>query len=307
MEGAQKNVGGHQHPCNEADMDIFYAATSISVGNGRKTPFWHAPWLQGRKPIDIAPLIFALSKRKNWNVFQALHGGAWIEKIALGPRFTLQHLEQFVELWRLINHVHLDDNVEDDILWKLTDDGEYSAKSAYEVQFLGSTLSNMEKTVWKAWAPPKVKFFAWLATQNRIWTADRLEKRGWQNCGLCPLCKQTIETVNHLFVSCRYTIRVWNLTKSWIGINDIEPQQWQGAGLSIKTWWSMITDGVIPNRKALASLTLLITWELWNERNARVFRNKHAPPFVVLDRIKNEVRLWVIAGAKHLGEIMPGE
>lgn len=29
---------------------------------------------------------------------------------------------------------------------------------------------------WKAWAPSNVKFFAWLALQDRIWTADRLAK-----------------------------------------------------------------------------------------------------------------------------------
>jgi hypothetical protein len=56
-------------------------------------------------------------------------------------------------------------------------------------------------------------------------------------------------------------------------------------------------DGAIPNRKAMASLGLLVIWEIWNARNMRVFRNKHAPPLVILDKIKKETRLWVIAGA----------
>jgi hypothetical protein len=29
--------------------------------------------------------------------------------------------------------------------------------------------------------------------------------------------------------------------------------------------------------------------------------------FVIVDRIKAEARLWVLAGAKKLGTIMPGE
>ena len=64
---------------------------------------------------------------------------------------------------------------------------------------------------------------------------------------------------------------------------------------------------VAPNRKAVASLILLVTWEVWNERNARVFHNKSAPLFVLLDKIKNEARLWVLAGAKCLGNLMPRE
>jgi hypothetical protein len=45
---------GTGNPCNEKDMEIFYAATTITLGNGRKTPFWHAPWLEGKRPKDIA-------------------------------------------------------------------------------------------------------------------------------------------------------------------------------------------------------------------------------------------------------------
>jgi hypothetical protein len=47
-------------PCNEEDLSLFYATTSITVGNGCSTPFWHAPWLDGIMPKDIAPKIFVL-------------------------------------------------------------------------------------------------------------------------------------------------------------------------------------------------------------------------------------------------------
>ena len=62
-----------------------------------------------------------------------------------------------------------------------------------------------------------------------------------------------------------------------------------------------------PNRKALASLTLLVSWEIWCERNARVFNKNDIPFFVLLEKIKKEARLWVLAGAKRLGDLMPGE
>jgi hypothetical protein len=48
-------------------------------------------------------------------------------------------------------------------------------------------------------------------------------------------------------------------------------------------------------------------WEVWNERNARVFHNKFSSSFVIVDRIKAEAHLWVLAGSKKLGTIMPRE
>ena len=49
----------------------------------------------------------------------------------------------------------------------------------------------------------------------------------------------------------------------WIGILGMDIDQW--ARLSIKTWWDAMVDGLIPNHKAMASLILLVTWEIWNK------------------------------------------
>ena len=144
---------------------------------------------------------------------QALLHNAWIKKIKMDAEFSMQHTFKFVDLWTKIQQLTLDDSREDTIVWNLTPGGEYSAKSAYKAQFLGSTSSDMKRLVWKVWTPPKIKFFAWLALQNRIWTADRLARRGWPNCGVCPLCKTTPESTDHLLLHCCFTTRVWNYLK----------------------------------------------------------------------------------------------
>jgi hypothetical protein len=110
-----------------------------------------------------------------------------------------------------------------------------------------------------------------------------LEREGWENCGSCPLCKQAMEFVHHLFVHCHYTTRLWKSIKEWIGLTEVQPTQWQG--LTIKNWWTIITDGPTPYRKAMSSLPLLVLPEIWSERHARVFRDKFAPPCIVLDKI----------------------
>jgi hypothetical protein len=60
-------------------------------------------------------------------------------------------------------------------------------------------------------------------------------------------------------------------------------------------------------RKGVASLFMLISWELWNERNTRIFKKKSTLPSIVLAKIKTEARSWVLAGAKKLDFILPGD
>jgi hypothetical protein len=88
-------------------------------------PFWDAPWLGGRKPIDITPLIYNISKRKNWKVCHALKENAWVHKITLDKNFTMNQISQFINIWTLLLEVHLDEDVVDSISWKLTENGLY--------------------------------------------------------------------------------------------------------------------------------------------------------------------------------------
>jgi hypothetical protein len=146
-------------------MEFFYAATIITVGDGRTAKIWQTPWLHGRKPKDIAPLIFAISSRKSFMVREGLTNNFWIAKIDTNEISTSNHVVELLE----------EEGSNDSITWKFTNSGEYSVASAYNAQFEGMTNSYMMKAVWKTWAPPKCKLFAWLILQNRVWTADRLE------------------------------------------------------------------------------------------------------------------------------------
>jgi hypothetical protein len=61
------------------------------------------------------------------------------------------------------------------------------------------------------------------------------------------------------------------------------------------------------NRKALASLTIIVSWIIWKERNARVFNHKSTPTTTLLNIIKSEAKLWRAAGAKCLSYVITGE
>jgi hypothetical protein len=48
------------------------------------------------------------------------------------------------------------------------------------------------------------------------------------------------------------------------------------------------------------SLILLVIWEVWKERNDRVFNRRAAAPPSLLAKIKSEASAWMAAGAKDL-------
>ena len=74
---------------------------------------------------------------------------------------------------------------------------------------LGARDKDLDQLIWKVWALLKCKISAWLAYQNRLWTVDRLNRRGWPNQKNCPLCRHADESALHLFAQCCYTRRMW--------------------------------------------------------------------------------------------------
>ena len=45
----------------------------------------------------------------------------------------------------------------------------------------------------------------------------------------------------------------------------------------------------------MTSLAMLVTWEIWKERNARVFRNTASTANMVIDKIKEEAAICDVA------------
>jgi hypothetical protein len=92
----------------------------------------------------------------------------------------------------------------------------------------------------------------------------------------------------------------------WLHIHDFDPASWSEFN-SVERWWTSMVLAHGGRRKAMASLLMLIAWDIWNERNARTFKNLSTMPTIIFNRIKSEARTWVIAGPKHLGLVIAEE
>ena len=60
-------------------------------------------------------------------------------------------------------------------------------------------------------------------------------------------------------------------------------------------------------KRAIVSVMMLVSWEIWKERNAIFFQNVSAPTSIVIAKIKEEAHLWSLAGAKQLSTVMSRE
>ena len=133
-------------------------------------------------------------------------------------------MAEFVALWDLVHEVQLNDQ-DDAIAWKWTVHGEYTTKTAYLAQFKGSFSSFKAKSIWKAHAEGKHKFFTWLLVQAKILTADKLMIRQWPCNPVCVLCDQEPETAAHLCISCPFVKEVWNHQRAWVGDSILVSRQ----------------------------------------------------------------------------------
>ena len=187
---------------------------------------------------------------------------------------------------------------DDKITWTLDSSGVYSAKSAYVAQFAGQISSNFPTLIWKVWAPPKCKFFIWLLLHNRLWTAARLQLRGWDNNYFCALCQRSLETAQHLFFECPCSRMIWHSVASWSACSTLNPNSWVGGHeLELEDWYSQAFRS---NEKKCQTLLILTLWSIWNWRNDKIFRGGTKTPQMIVSEIKETTLQWSLAGCKAL-------
>jgi hypothetical protein len=248
-------------------MDLFRAATMITIGNGDYTFFWYDSWTE-RGPLRLwAPDLFKVATRKTRNVAKELLDDNWIRSIARLD--TPVQLAQFLEIWNVVATIQLDPDTADTIAWTTNSQGAYSAGSAYHLQFLGSFPRFNADKIWRAHAEPKCKIFAWLALHDRLLTADMLAIRGWPHDPVCPLCLSSHETAAHLCKDCPFTAAIW----STIYQEDAQAPTTHGQNFaSLDAWWDHIIQGKsLSDRRRLSGRFLYVLWNAWKERNRRIF------------------------------------
>nr|TKW34147.1 hypothetical protein SEVIR_2G285100v2 [Setaria viridis] len=103
----------------------------------------------------------------------------------------------------------------------------------------------------------------------------------------------------HLFTDCTFARTIWAEMSAWTRCANLSPSSW-GAHDSMHNWWTALGANNMAHKKGLRSLIILVLWEIWTERNARIFEHNDQTVQRVSNRIKEQAAMWIAAGAKHL-------
>jgi len=132
------------------------------------------------------------------------------------------------------------------------------------------TSYSFTSSIWRGLVPPRVELFAWFVLVGRVNTKERLTRLGIinHNDNMCVLCKKDIESAHHLFFACELTWQVWC---AWLtGAN----RAWAipGTGKEFFESWTGVPGGKSEQRKWLTEFCAVV-WNIWLERNSRVFQS----------------------------------
>lgn len=150
--------------------------------------------------------------------------------------------------------------------WKGSTSGEFSTVAVYKsISNQGDYLCDMD-WVWKLKIPQKLKGFLWLVFNGKLLTNAMRMRRGFTGNANCPRCDSHVENIEHLLRDCYSSRILWTNLKGrhWF---DMESQY------NLIDWLTKNLRFPISMDPSWSLLFAVTIWQLWKERNRKVFDN----------------------------------
>jgi hypothetical protein len=175
-------------------------------------------------------------------------------------------------------------SIDQDILrWGYTPHGSFTLKEGYTLQekFHNLKKDSIWTTIWKSKLWPKISTFLWLLLQNNILTLDNLQRRGFIGPLIFHLFHLQAETMEHLLNNCPLNEIIWNLATRLIR----RTKRVKNNIISTIMDWGSGSFKIPILNKNWQLLPGFIVWQLWKERNIRIFHSQPSPPTLLWNTI----------------------
>jgi hypothetical protein len=182
------------------------------VGNGEKVRFWEDQWLGNTSLAILFWPLYIINEQQGKSISEVWDG----EELRLSFRrnVSVRLMSLWEELTTVVESIVLN-NEKDQILWTYSSTGKYSVQSLYAIINHRGVVPVFIQSVWKLNIPPRVQFFLWLMSNNRVLTRDNLAKKREVNDPTCLFCDEK-ESIIHLFFHCCVAKNVWEYISLWL-------------------------------------------------------------------------------------------
>ncbi|KAL8486433.1 hypothetical protein ACS0TY_023210 [Phlomoides rotata] len=189
--------------------------------------------------------------------------------------------------------------------WKPSREGRYHTKEVYEWLVQQKDAGSVEepeeyKVLWNNLCPPKLAIHAWRVIKERLPTTTNLHRRRSLPVGAdlnCVFCRNSTETVRHVFFECPFAYSVWMGCLSWIGVATALPSN---PTMSL-LYFSRLFRGK-KGKVVAGCIWECIVGFIWKGRNAIIFRNEVVETKKMVEEIITRTWSWIVY-REHTGRM----
>ncbi|XP_021986108.1 uncharacterized protein LOC110882380 [Helianthus annuus] len=198
-----------------------------------------------------------------------------------------EELKEWMECCKVLSMVSLS-NGKDTWFWSEDSKNGFSVKAVKSAFIKDRGSGHPPNFNWCKWVPIKCNIMNWRGNLDRIPSRLNLRRRNVDiPSTMCPLCKETEESVEHLFTACSIDLRVWTAFSEWCNIPPIYLFEFKDI-LDIHKFRKCSKE-----EKIIYGLALITSWCLWKERNEVVFNQKRCNLQDIIGELKSRSFAWV--------------
>ncbi|XP_019099950.1 PREDICTED: uncharacterized protein LOC109132637 [Camelina sativa] len=129
----------------------------------------------------------------------------------------------------------------------------------------------------------------WIAQQDRLPTRSRLQSWQLQISPLCCLCSSSVETRDHLLLSCCFSSGIWLLVQLRLSLPPVVFRNWESL-----LAWIRLSTASSPSllRKIAAQATIYVVWK---QRNNMLHNLQAVPPTTIFKQVDRKIINTTIA------------
>jgi disulfide oxidoreductase YuzD len=242
-------------------LPIFQSLVQFQLGAGTLLQFWHDSWMQ--QPLKLQyPHLFEQVRYTDISVADSYRQDHWRIYVndSLDPT-AQQELQDLINKLSCVRIKH----EKDQISWLRCESRKFSVKTAYAFIHDTPHVDSRLLKIWEIKAPQRVQMFCWLQARNKILTIDQMIRRGWIVTNMCYLCRENLETRNHIFRECSYATQLRQYVMAAIPVTR-QPCQ---AYLSATNDIDILIEGHSMYWRQMELTTIFV---IWRERCRRIFQ-----------------------------------